>query len=727
MNNIYISKFIKFIALVLLLIFPLTANAVEKVSVTSRTPITMSLKKQQSLSIQGTTIHKAKSVSVGSSTKQTFKEFATNLSCKAPAKKGAKSNCIVRLTLNKAVPLGQYILTIRDARRKTLAVGRFEVKADAAAIAKAATRNKQPTGARNKVAKTAKLNGKNSKKQSLSTGKQESAAKALAIRPTRKQQTLIRQKAALDAKQKSDNEKRNARVTKQNADRTKVAVGRKQQSVARQKTGASDRQIPSTTKKGDVTKTLTARNKQAGAKQTFDSRKQQQLVDKRTNDLVAKRKADDKRKKAERANSSTKTAHSTAGEIKTFDRQARKNTPQTGAPVTTAKKTREDQQKPGKARLESPRGELAETSAVGGGPANNEGLPELAEVSGVDDSGGNIELQLPGFTSSSHTIEACESFSVPIVPVGGTAPYQVTATGAGSWVEAVQKESGFEVVFPGAAVGNDYPFEIEVRDAAGGVIRGETVIQVRGSPPPIELTNVSVSMNSGRAINHSLRYKIGGEYVSASSNPPNLSYSCGTSVAPMFGVYQNPELIGTYADGSRYSFGVISATGTSLTGLDGRIGTIPVLDRGRNVSLSIAYDNGESNQVMINLTPATYTYEGVKGKGPQAEIADALFNNDPLEPGLFGVYEMKPEDFMISESDDLTGDTGCLKTLVRFKDVQVSGVFGTSQVNEKPADLSILKAGNMPKIGWVTEGAQVRFRVYLSGELFAGPCTYNVR
>jgi hypothetical protein len=234
---------VKLLVLMSLLFLPITANAVEKVSVTSRTPITMSLKKQQSLSIQGSTIHNAKSVSIVTNTNQTLKQFTTTLSCKAPAKKGAKGSCNVKLTLIKAVPLGKYTLSLRDAKRKVLAVGRFEVKADAVAVAKSKTLKKQQATAKNKIAKTAKLKGNSRKKQASSIDKKGNAAKVLPIRPIRKQHAVAGQKAALDAKRKSANKRLPA--------------------FGANKKGGTKKKLPVfTRKKGEVDKTLIAKNKQ---------------------------------------------------------------------------------------------------------------------------------------------------------------------------------------------------------------------------------------------------------------------------------------------------------------------------------------------------------------------------------------------------------------------------------------------------------------------------------
>jgi hypothetical protein len=218
MNNIDIRKYIKFVALALLLLLPMTVHAVEKAKVTARSPITMSLKKQQVLFVQGTTVHRAKSVSILSASNQTLRGFATKLSCKAPGKKRVRGSCNVKLTLTKAVPLGQYTLSLLDARRQVVATGKFVITAGAAAIAKAVTRKKQPAVAKKKVAKTAKLKGNISKKQALSTSKKGGAAK---IVTTRKQQDVARQKPTVAAKLKSANGNKNAIVAKQKAGKNK--------------------------------------------------------------------------------------------------------------------------------------------------------------------------------------------------------------------------------------------------------------------------------------------------------------------------------------------------------------------------------------------------------------------------------------------------------------------------------------------------------------------------
>ncbi len=755
MNNIDISKYIKFIALVSLLFFPITAIAVEKVSVTSRTPITMSLKKQQSLSIQGTTLHNAKSVSVGSSTNQTFKEFATKLSCKSPAKKGAKSSCSVTLTLTRAVPLGQYTLSIRDARKQLLAVGRFEVKADAAAVARAATLKKQKAAAKKKVAKTARLTGKNSKKQALATGKKGASAKALPIRPTRKQQAVASQKAARDAKRKAVNEKNKALT-------------------ANQRTGTNKRQVLITRKKGDVAKTLTARNKQvlanqkAGAKnkQTLGSlrkanktrkftastgqeasRKKALLTDKTgvvakkresttrgAREMVAKQQAVTGRRKAEAANPSMKQADTIVGGVP-LGRQTPGNITQRGIPGASVPNINEGLPGSGNAGMESPEEILARIGRAGGGGTGNPGtLPEQEEVlmpGGremiVADSRGNILLQLPGFKSS-HTVGACEALTVPIAPVGGTPPYQVTATGISDWAkQVVQSGTGFEVVFPGAAVGNDYSFAVEVRDAAGRFVNDETVIKVRGDPPPIELTNVTMIQNNGdRPTYYPVTYQ-----TSAIGSPPNLSYSCGTRVVGADGVYQNPEVIGTYSDGSRYFLGIVSAKGIPPAGGNKRSALVPVLDRlsnGRGVAISIAYDGGESNKVTVNLPTTIFEYEGKKERGPWAEFQNLFSGEDPLGGNpLFGTYEMKFSDFL-NTGNDLKGQTECGKTFVRYKDVWIVNIFGTTTIQSRPDNLSILKPGNMPVVGWVTPTpAGIGVLMWLTGEVFTGACTNRVR
>ena len=769
MNKKDISKHIKFIALALLLFFPITAIAVEKAQVTSRSPITMTLKKQQSLSIQGATVHNARSVSILSSRNQTLKQFTTTLNCKAPSRKGGKGSCNVKLTLTKAVPIGRYTLRLLDAKRQILATGKFEVKADAVAVAGAKAQKKKQAVSSRKTTQAAKRIPDNQKKkklgtnqraginkrQALSPRKKGDVAKKLPIRPTRKQQAVASQKAALAAKRKAVNEKNKALtanqragsnkrqilVTRKKGEVDKTLIAKNKQVLARQKAGAKNKQTLGSLRKANKTRKFTASNGQEASRKkalltdkTGVVAKKRESTTRRTNELVAKRQAVTGRRKAEAANPSMKQADAIVGGVIPLGRQTPGNIQQRGIPGASVPNINEGLPGSGNAGMESPEEILARIGRAGGGRGNKVTLPEKEEVlmpGGRDlivaDSRGNIVLQLPGFKSS-HTIGACEALTVPIAPVGGTPPYQVTATGIGDWAkQVVQSGTGFEVVFPGAAVGNDYSFAVEIRDAAGRIVNGETVIKVRGNPPPIELTNVKLRLSGEKAIHYPVTYKLGGRYMNPFSTSNTLYYNCGTPVAGADGVYQNPEMIGTYADGSRYMVSIISATGIIPAGPGERSALIPVLDRGRNVKLSIAYDDGESNQVTINLTPTTYTYEGLKGKGPQAEIADALFQNDPLELGLFGNYEMKPEDFMESERDHLTGETGCQKTFVRFKDAQVSGTFGTSQINSKPASSSILKSGNMPVVGWVTEGAQVRFRVYLSGELFTGACTNRAR
>jgi len=109
-----------------------SAYAVEKVSVTSKTPITMTVRKQQSLVVQGATVQNAKSASVVSARNRAVRGFTTRLSCKAPVRKGAKSSCDVKLTITGSVPLGRYTLNLLDGRRQVIAAGRFEVQVDPA-------------------------------------------------------------------------------------------------------------------------------------------------------------------------------------------------------------------------------------------------------------------------------------------------------------------------------------------------------------------------------------------------------------------------------------------------------------------------------------------------------------------------------------------------------------------------------------------------------------------
>ncbi len=135
-NKISLSLF-----LMLTLLLSVSVYAAEKASVRSKTPITMTVKKAQSLSVIGTTVHNAKSVSILSAKKQVIKDMTVTFACKAPTRKGAKGSCDVKLTITKAVPLGKYTLNLIGTRKQTLATGEFEVKADPA-VAKAAAKKK---------------------------------------------------------------------------------------------------------------------------------------------------------------------------------------------------------------------------------------------------------------------------------------------------------------------------------------------------------------------------------------------------------------------------------------------------------------------------------------------------------------------------------------------------------------------------------------------------------
>ena len=123
-----------------------SVSAAEKATVTSKSPITMTVKKAQSLSVTGATIHNAKSASILSAKKQAVREITTSLTCKAPTKKGAKGSCDVKLTIIKAVPLGKYTINLIDAKKQTLASGQFEVKVDPV-VAKAEAKKKAAAAA----------------------------------------------------------------------------------------------------------------------------------------------------------------------------------------------------------------------------------------------------------------------------------------------------------------------------------------------------------------------------------------------------------------------------------------------------------------------------------------------------------------------------------------------------------------------------------------------------
>jgi hypothetical protein len=295
------GNFIKILVLMSLLFFPMNAIAVEKVSVTSRTPITMSLKKQQSLSIQGTTIHNAKSVSIGSSTNQTFKEFATKLSCKAPAKKGAKSSCSVKLTLTRAVPLGKYTLSIRDARRQLLAVGRFEVKADAAAVAKAAALKRQQAAGKKKQFSTKKQPLLTRKKgevdKTLTASNKQKAPKQKAVRGG-KQNTAgklkgdTNKKRNLGAMKNANKAKSLTASNKQEAAKRKAAVAAKQKAAAlrRQQATVKKKEFPAKLSKGKIDKkqTLDAKQRNDAQKRNFKTARKSKGSQKDLNSKLAK-------------------------------------------------------------------------------------------------------------------------------------------------------------------------------------------------------------------------------------------------------------------------------------------------------------------------------------------------------------------------------------------------------------------------------------------------------
>ncbi len=143
------SRQIRFLIPIFLLL-PFGVLAVEKVSVTSKTPITMTVKKQQSLVVQGTTVQNARSASILSARNKAVKGFTTRLSCKAPARKGAKGSCDVKLTITGSVPLGKYTLNLLDGKRQVLAAGQFDVKVDPA-VARAAAVKKQQAVAKKKA------------------------------------------------------------------------------------------------------------------------------------------------------------------------------------------------------------------------------------------------------------------------------------------------------------------------------------------------------------------------------------------------------------------------------------------------------------------------------------------------------------------------------------------------------------------------------------------------
>ncbi len=216
------SRQIRFLIPIFLLL-PFGVLAVEKVSVTSKTPITMTVKKQQSLVVQGTTVQNARSASILSARNKAVKGFTTRLSCKAPARKGAKGSCDVKLTITGSVPLGKYTLNLLDGKRQVLAAGQFDVKVDPAvarkqqvAKQKAAQVAKQKTEqvAKKKAVQVVKQNVATEQKKVLSVKQKSDVARASAAK---KQQAEASKRVEQAAKKETASDKKKVLLAKQKA------------------------------------------------------------------------------------------------------------------------------------------------------------------------------------------------------------------------------------------------------------------------------------------------------------------------------------------------------------------------------------------------------------------------------------------------------------------------------------------------------------------------------
>ena len=187
-----------------LFLYITSAYAVEPVTVTVKSPLTMTPNKAQSVTVQGKTVHDAKSIAVLSSKKQPINDITSQVNCKAPAKEGAQGSCEIKLSITKEIPLGQYTLQLVDTKKQVLAEGQIDIKEDPAIAAK--------------------------KKQEELIAKQKAAAEVKAKAEAEKKAAEEKAKAEALAKQKAEEEKAKAEAEKKVAEeKAKAEVLAKQQ------------------------------------------------------------------------------------------------------------------------------------------------------------------------------------------------------------------------------------------------------------------------------------------------------------------------------------------------------------------------------------------------------------------------------------------------------------------------------------------------------------------
>ena len=196
-----------------LFLFITSTFAAEPVTVTAKSPLTMTPNKVQSVTVQGKTVHDAKSVSILSSKKQPINDITSQVNCKAPAKKGAQGSCEVKLMIKKDVPLGQYTLNLIDAKKQVLAEGSIDIKEDPTVAAKKKQEELLAKQKAEQEKKAAELKAKQEAeaKAKIEAEKKVAEEKAKADALAKQQEELVaKQKAAAEAKTKAEAEKKAA-------------------------------------------------------------------------------------------------------------------------------------------------------------------------------------------------------------------------------------------------------------------------------------------------------------------------------------------------------------------------------------------------------------------------------------------------------------------------------------------------------------------------------------